>query len=296
MPTHFKLRVNSAEEVHALRLDVDFAFVPSAVKAAELRVRDELLGSMVRQIAVAACNVHSPDTELSNLPMGQWLELVSLENDVGDIGEWRSNCDGLPRPQTLAARVGARLCGSVSVDDLPSAPGPGLNERAGEGFAGWHDVTAQGIGKIQLRCWREGGEQHRRTEEDRDLSFAKDRDEVWPGPRLLLGQHDHSAARHPGAVHLRDAAIVAKRRSQRGRVHARKEIEILSIAQGQVHVTCMRALHALGHPSGSTCVKNCSKALRRVIQPPRRGSLRGASLATSGRRVSAGRGTCLARA
>src|SRR5713226_5310340 len=73
MPTHFKLRINSAEEVHAQRLDVDFAFVPSAVQAAELGVRDELLGGLLRQIAVSACNVHSPDTELSNLPVGQWL-------------------------------------------------------------------------------------------------------------------------------------------------------------------------------------------------------------------------------
>ena len=87
MPPHFKLRVDSAEEVHALRPDVDFAFVPSAVKAAELRVRDELLGSLFRQVAVPACNVHSPDAELSNLPMGQRLELAGLEDDVGDVGE-----------------------------------------------------------------------------------------------------------------------------------------------------------------------------------------------------------------
>jgi hypothetical protein len=44
MPAHLELRVDSAEEVHALCLDVDFAFVPGAVEAAELRVRYELLG------------------------------------------------------------------------------------------------------------------------------------------------------------------------------------------------------------------------------------------------------------
>ena len=32
----------------------------------------------------------------------------------------------------------------------------------------------------------------------------------------------------------------------------------------------MRALHALGHPGGSACVKDGGKALRGVIQPPRR--------------------------
>src|SRR5207342_402473 len=124
---------------------------------------------------------HSPDTELSNLPMGQWLELVSLEDDVGDIGEWRSNCDGLPLPQTLSARVGARLCGSVSVDDLPSAPGPGLNERAGEGFARRNDVAAQRIGQIEFGAWCEGGEQDRRTEEHRDLGFSEDDGEFRAG-------------------------------------------------------------------------------------------------------------------
>ena len=61
MPAHFELRVDSAEEVHALRSDVDLAFVPSAVQAAELRVRDELLGGLLRQVAVAARNVDPAD-------------------------------------------------------------------------------------------------------------------------------------------------------------------------------------------------------------------------------------------
>ena len=121
MPAHFELRVDSTEEVHALRLNVDFAFVPGAVEATELRVRDELLGGLLRQVAVAACNVDAADTELSDLPVEQWLEFVDLKDDVGDVGEWRANCDGLPRPQALAARVAARLCGTVGVDDLASA-------------------------------------------------------------------------------------------------------------------------------------------------------------------------------
>src|SRR5260370_32206924 len=102
MPPHFELRVDSAEEVHALRSDVDFAFVPGAVQAAELRVRDELLDGLLRQVAVPACNVHPTDTELSNLPVRQWLGLVRLRHDVGDIGELRSTFKWLPRPQTLA--------------------------------------------------------------------------------------------------------------------------------------------------------------------------------------------------
>src|SRR5271169_102655 len=135
MPAHFELSVDSAEEVHALRLDVDFAFVPGAVEAAELRVSDELLGGLLRQVAVPACYVHPADTELSNLPVGQWLELVDLEDDVGNVGEWRANCDRLPRPQTLVACVAARFCGTVGVNDLASRPGPRLDERTGEGFA-----------------------------------------------------------------------------------------------------------------------------------------------------------------
>ena len=132
MPAHFELRVDSAEEVHALRSDVDFAFVPGAVEAAELRMRDELLGGLLRQVAVPARNVHPTDTELSNLPVGQWAELVDLEDDVGDVGEWRADGDGLPRPQALAARIGARLCGTVGVDDLTSGPGPGSTSALGK--------------------------------------------------------------------------------------------------------------------------------------------------------------------
>src|SRR5258708_19982710 len=122
MSAHLELRVDSAEEVHALRSDVDFAFVPGAVQAAELRVRDELLDGLLRQVAVPACNVHPTDTELSNLPVGQWLELVRFEDGVGDIGEWRSNCVGLPRPQTLAALVLAPLFRSQNVYHFQSAP------------------------------------------------------------------------------------------------------------------------------------------------------------------------------
>src|SRR6478736_1032940 len=58
MSAHFELRVDPAEEVHALRLNVDLALVPGAVEAAELRVRDELLSGLPRQVAVAARNVH----------------------------------------------------------------------------------------------------------------------------------------------------------------------------------------------------------------------------------------------
>ena len=142
MPAYLELRIDSAQEVHALCLDIDFAFVPGAVEAAELRVRDELLGGLLRKVSVAARNMHSADAELSNLPVGQWAELIDLEDDIGDVGKRRADGDGLPRPQTLAARVGACLCRAVGVDNLPSAPGPGLHERAGEGLPGRHNVAA----------------------------------------------------------------------------------------------------------------------------------------------------------
>src|SRR5271156_2829142 len=71
-------------------------------------------------------------------------------------------CDGLPRPQALAACVAARLCGAVGVDDLAPGPSPRLHKRAGEGFASRNDVAAQRIGKVQFGGWSEGGEQHRR--------------------------------------------------------------------------------------------------------------------------------------
>ncbi len=148
MPAHLELRVDSTEEVHALGSDVDFAFIRSAVEAAELRVRDELLGGLLRQVSVPACDVHPTDTELSNLPVGQWSELVDLEDDVGNVGKWRANGNGLPWAQALAARIGARLCWTIGVDDLASGPGPRLHERAGEGFARGDDVATQRIGEI----------------------------------------------------------------------------------------------------------------------------------------------------
>src|SRR6516162_6066287 len=88
VPAHFELRVDSAEKVHALRLDVDFAFVPGAVEAAELRVRDELLGGLRRQVTVSARQLHPSDAELSHLPVGKWAELVGLEDYISDVGEW----------------------------------------------------------------------------------------------------------------------------------------------------------------------------------------------------------------
>ena len=177
---------------------------------------------------------------------------------------------GLPRAQALAARVGARLGGAVGVDDLTPRPGPGLDERARKGFARRHDVAAERIRKIDLGGCREGGEQHRRTEQHRDLGLAQDGEEVGAGPDLLLGQHDHGAARHPGAVHLGDAAVVAQRRRERGRVHARKEIEVVGVAQGQIYVAGVRALDALGHPGGAARVEDRRESLRRVVQPGRR--------------------------
>src|SRR5207248_8760747 len=135
VPAHLELRVDAAEEEDALRLDVDLAFVPGAVEAAELRMRDEFLCGLLRQVAVAARNVHPADAELSDLAVGQWAELVDLENDVGDVGERRADGDGLSGPQALAARVGARLRRPVAIDDLPPAPGPGLHQRGREGLA-----------------------------------------------------------------------------------------------------------------------------------------------------------------
>src|SRR6516162_4398614 len=205
MAAQFELRLDSAEKVHALRLDVDFAFVPGAVEAAELRVRDELLGGLLRQVAVSARHLHPSDAELSDLPVRKRAELVGLEDDITDVGEWWADGAGLPRSQTLATGVGARLGRAVCIDDLPSAPGPGLHERAGKGFARRHDVAAQWIWKIHLGGWCEGGEKHRRTEQHCDFSLAEDREKVRAGANLLLGKQDHSASRYPGAVHLGNA-------------------------------------------------------------------------------------------
>ena len=90
MPAHLELRVDAAEEVHALCLDVDLAFIAGAVEAAELRMRDELFGGELRQVAVPARDVHPSDAELSNLSVRQWAQLINLEDDIGDVGETAS--------------------------------------------------------------------------------------------------------------------------------------------------------------------------------------------------------------
>src|SRR6516162_2571295 len=88
VPAHFELRVDSAEKVHALRLDVDFALVPGAVEAAELRVRDKLLGGLLRQVAVSARHLHPSDAKLTDLSVRKWAELVGLEDDISNVREW----------------------------------------------------------------------------------------------------------------------------------------------------------------------------------------------------------------
>src|SRR4029077_6406136 len=210
VPTHLELRVNSAEEVNTPRLDVDLALVSRAVEAAELRMGDELLGGLLRLVAIPARDVHPTDAEFANLAMRQWSELVDFEDDVGDVGKRGADVNGLPRPQSLAARVGARLRWAVGVDDLPPATGPRLHERGGKSFARRNDIAAQRIGEIQFGGWSERGQQHRWTEEHRDLGVAQYVYELRAGTNLLLGQHHHCAAGHPSAVHLRDAAVVAE--------------------------------------------------------------------------------------
>ena len=69
MAAHLELRIDPAEDVHALCPDVDLAFVACSVEAAELGMRDELLRGLLRQVAVAARKVHPGDAELTDLPV-----------------------------------------------------------------------------------------------------------------------------------------------------------------------------------------------------------------------------------
>ena len=145
-----ELRVDPTEKVHALRSNIDFAFVPCAVEAAELRVHDELLRGLCGQVAITAREVDAADAKFSDLTMEQWSERADLEDDVGDVGERRAEGDRLSPPQILPACVGARLRRAVRVDDLAPTPRPRLYERVGKGFTCRHDVAAQGIWKIHL--------------------------------------------------------------------------------------------------------------------------------------------------
>ena len=121
-----------------------------------------------------------------------------------------------------------------------------------------------------LGCRREAREQHRRTEQHRDLCRAQDGNEIRAGPHLLLGQQHHRAARDPGAVHLGDAAVVAQRRHQRRRVHPRRQVEIIGVGQREVYVAGVRALDALGHAGRAAGVEDGRQALPRVVEPRRR--------------------------
>jgi len=114
---------------------------------------------------------------------------------------------------------------------------------------------------------REGGQQHGGTEEHRHLGLTEDGDEIRAGPDLLPGQEDHGTTRHPGAVHLGDAAVVSQGRRERRGVHSGNEAEVVRVAQGEVHVAGMRALHPLGHPGGPAGVEDGGEALSRVVQP-----------------------------
>jgi len=64
--------------VHALCVNVYFALIPGAVKAAESRVSDEFTGRLFRQVSVTTCNMYSANTKLTDFPMWQWVKLVDL--------------------------------------------------------------------------------------------------------------------------------------------------------------------------------------------------------------------------
>jgi len=142
VPAHFELRIDPAEKMHPLLLNIDPAFVTGTIEAAKLWVSDELLGGLLRQIAVTTRHVDTADTEFSNLSMREWSELTDFENHIGDIGERRPNRDGLPGTQTLAAGISAAFGWAIRVYDLPSAPGPGFHERCRKRFTRWHYVPA----------------------------------------------------------------------------------------------------------------------------------------------------------
>ena len=76
VPSHFQLCVDTAKKMHALRLNIDFAFVPRAVEAAELRMCNEFLSGLFREVAVASRDVHPANAKLALLAMGQWTRLA----------------------------------------------------------------------------------------------------------------------------------------------------------------------------------------------------------------------------
>ena len=48
MSPHLELCIDATEEMYTLRADIDLTSIAGAVEPAELRVRDELLGSLLR--------------------------------------------------------------------------------------------------------------------------------------------------------------------------------------------------------------------------------------------------------
>ncbi len=293
---HLELRVDAPEELHLLGPEVDPAAVSGAVEPAEAGMGDELPRRLLREVAVAARDVHAADAELSLLAVEQRQEAADLEDDVADVGKGGADGDRLSGSQALAARVGAGLGGAVGVDDLPPATGPRLDERRGERLARGNDVAADRVGEIELGRRRERGQERRRTEEHGDLGLAQDGDELRAGPDLLLGQQHHGAPRHPGAVHLGDAAVVSQRRRERGRVHPRNEIEEVRVGQREIHVAGVRTLHSLGHPGGAAGVEEGGEAFSRVVEPGWRQAARCSTRAAPAGRSSAGRESSPARA
>src|SRR6202030_2897341 len=111
MAAHLELRIDSTKEVHAVCLDVDLASVAGPVKPAELRMDDELLSCLLGQAPLSARDVHTADTELANLSMEHWLQLIGLQDNVGDVGKRRANRDGLAGAQCPPSRVRAAASG-----------------------------------------------------------------------------------------------------------------------------------------------------------------------------------------
>ena len=255
MAADLQLGIDAAEKVNLLQHRVDPAAIAGAVEPAKPRMLEKLLCCLLGKVAVAAGQMHAADAEFSDLSMRAFVEAPLFENQVGHVGKWRADRDRFARPEALPAGVGARFGGAVGVDDLPAAAGPGLHERRRKGLPRGHDEAAEGPGKIDLRPRGERGQQHRRAEQHGDFGRGQQRHEIGARADLLFGDQHHAAAAHPGCIHLRDAAVVAERRGQRGRIEAGHEIEGIGVAHCKVDVTRMRALHPFGSAGGAAGVE-----------------------------------------
>ena len=270
MTADLELAIDPAEKLCLQQDRVDPAAIARAIEAAQSRVLNEPRRRLRRQVAIAAGEVHASDAEFADLAVRPFLQVVLGQNHIRHIGKRRADRHWASWPQALATGIRARLRRAVGVDDLTAAPRPGLHECRRKGLSRRHDEATDRRRQVDLRLCGERRQQNRRAEEHGDFCLDQQRHKVWPRADLIFRQQDNRGPRHPGGIHLRNAAVVAQGGRQRGGISPGHEIEGVGVSACQVDVARVWTLHALGAAGRPTGVEKRCQSLSGIVEPGRR--------------------------